>query len=102
MSADCSLQVVESQHRSGDLILANDRPPGNRLAKRSLRGLSVLQQDFQGPQRVRFLSTSSDPQMLCIGQVENSSHHRQTNWKARSSATPPGPRKPCTLRFKEG
>jgi len=24
MSADCSLQVVESQHRSGDLILAND------------------------------------------------------------------------------
>jgi hypothetical protein len=26
MSADCSLQVVESQHRSGDLILANDSP----------------------------------------------------------------------------
>jgi hypothetical protein len=25
MSADCSLQVVESQHRSGDLILANDK-----------------------------------------------------------------------------
>ena len=29
MSADCSLQVVESQHRSGDLILANDRIEGN-------------------------------------------------------------------------
>jgi Fe-S cluster biosynthesis and repair protein YggX len=27
MSADCSLQVVESQHRSGDLILANDKYP---------------------------------------------------------------------------
>ena len=30
MSADCSFQVVESQDRSGDLVLANDRSNDSR------------------------------------------------------------------------
>src|ERR1039458_8456134 len=49
-------------HLLGDLLEI-----GSRRCK--LRCLSVLQQDFQGPQRVRFRSTSSAPQMLRIGQV---------------------------------
>ncbi|MGD1081324.1 MAG: ATP-binding protein, partial [Candidatus Sulfotelmatobacter sp.] len=40
-----------------------------QLAKRLLRGFSVLQQDFQGPQGVCRLSISPSAQMPCIGQV---------------------------------
>src|SRR5260370_41867555 len=43
--------------------------PGNQLAKRQLRGFSVLLQDFQGPQRVHPFSCSPMVQMLCIGAV---------------------------------
>jgi Amino acid permease len=43
--------------------------PGNQLAKRLLRGFSVLLQDFQGPQRVHPFSCSPIFQMLCIGAV---------------------------------
>ena len=46
--------------------------PGNQLAKRQLRGFSVLLQDFQGPQRVSPFSCSPIPQMLRIGAVLSS------------------------------
>jgi hypothetical protein len=49
-------------HLLGDLLEI-----GSRSCE--LRRLSVLQQDFQGPQRVLFLRASSVPHILCIGQV---------------------------------
>src|SRR5664280_2127367 len=49
-------------HLLGDLLEI-----GSRSCE--LRRLSVLQQDFQGPQRVLFLRASSALQTLCIGQV---------------------------------
>jgi bacterioferritin len=49
-------------HLLGDLLEI-----GSRSCK--LRRLSVLQQDFQGPQRGLFLRASSALQTLCIGQV---------------------------------
>src|SRR5208283_1479779 len=49
-------------HLLGDLLEI-----GSRSCE--LRRLSVLQQDFQGPQRAPFLRTSSTLQMLCIDQV---------------------------------
>src|SRR5664280_457723 len=50
-------------HLLGDLLEI-----GSRSCE--LRRLSVLQQDFQGPQRVLFLRASSALQTLCIGQVQ--------------------------------
>src|SRR5207245_6232028 len=44
--------------------------PRSRLAKLELRGLSVLQQDFRGPQVVLSFSPSYSTQRPCIGQVE--------------------------------
>src|SRR3989441_636778 len=43
--------------------------PRSRLAKLELRGLSVLQQDFRGPQVVLSFSPSYSTQRPCIGQV---------------------------------
>src|SRR5271165_1287387 len=51
-------------HLLGDLLEI-----GSRSCE--LRRLSVLQQDFQGPQRAPFLRTSSTLQMLCIDQVSS-------------------------------
>jgi len=51
-------------HLLGDLLEI-----GSRSCE--LRRLSVLQQDFQGPQRVLFLRASSALQTLCIGQVQH-------------------------------
>src|SRR6266436_2359823 len=44
--------------------------PRSRLAKLELRGLSVLQQDFRGPQVVLSFSPSYSTQRPCIGQVQ--------------------------------
>src|SRR5713226_8230024 len=44
--------------------------PRSRLAKLELRGLSVLQQDFRGPQVVLSFSPSYSTQRPCIGQVK--------------------------------
>src|SRR6266478_350222 len=46
--------------------------PRSRLAKLELRGLSVLQQDFRGPQVVLSFSPSYSTQRPCIGQVAQS------------------------------
>src|SRR6266478_4120610 len=45
--------------------------PRSRLAKLELRGLSVLQQDFRGPQVVLSFSPSYSTQRPCIGQVQD-------------------------------
>src|SRR5260370_37910727 len=45
--------------------------PRSRLAKLELRGLSVLQQDFRGPQVVLSFSPSYSTQRPCIGQVKH-------------------------------
>src|SRR5664280_2086289 len=55
-------------HLLGDLLEI-----GSRSCE--LRRLSVLQQDFQGPQRVLFLRASSALQTLCIGQVTYAIKH---------------------------
>src|SRR6266478_1096583 len=60
--------------------------PRSRLAKLELRGLSVLQQDFRGPQVVLSFSPSYSTQRPCIGQVLHCpGHHSRTNCSARSS-----------------
>src|SRR6266478_2868102 len=48
--------------------------PRSRLAKLELRGLSVLQQDFRGPQVVLSFSPSYSTQRPCIGQVPATGH----------------------------
>src|ERR1019366_8224921 len=67
-------------HLLGDLLEI-----GSRSCE--LRRLSVLQQDFQGPQRVLFLRASSAPQTLCIGQVTCSSTRRSTTTSTDTSST---------------
>src|SRR6266446_2651315 len=51
--------------------------PRSRLAKLELRGLSVLQQDFRGPQVVLSFSPSYSTQRPCIGQVSANFHRSQ-------------------------
>src|SRR5882724_11866453 len=57
--------------------------PRSRLAKLELRGLSVLQQDFRGPQVVLSFSPSYSTQRPCIGQVSMISI--QSNENVRSA-----------------
>ena len=62
MSADCSLQVVESQHRSGDLVLANDRLGYRRLSARVCQEMKVwcIEESWAGRRRdVLLLSANS-------------------------------------------
>src|SRR5664280_2160381 len=68
-------------HLLGDLLEI-----GSRSCE--LRRLSVLQQDFQGPQRVLFLRASSALQTLCIGQVLPNLSLRGGALKARCNDNP--------------
>ena len=71
MSADCSLQVVESQHRSGDLILANDRrntrirssPVSRAILMRTTSGSSMPQVP------TNYLFSSIRPSHLSTGRI---------------------------------